>query len=153
MTISMFQTEPAAQAVSKFMRGFIPLEILKRLPKTAKFLTGFTLIEILIVTVLFSAGAVVLLQIFSIGLLGGLENENTLIATALAEDKLELIRNSPYNSIAKEEKAPVTDFPFFQREVLVATPQANLKEVTVNIYWTERSGQMVISLVTYASNI
>ena len=114
---------------------------------------GFTLIELLIVIVLFSAGAVVLLQIFSIGLFGGLENENTLIATALAQDKLELIRNSPYNSIADEDKAPVTDFPFFQREVKVTTPQTNLKEVAVNIYWPERTGEMKISLITYASNI
>ncbi|MFH1778438.1 MAG: type II secretion system protein [Candidatus Omnitrophota bacterium] len=114
---------------------------------------GFTLIELLIVIVLFSAGAVVLLQIFSIGLFGGLENENTLIATALAQDKLESIRNIPYNSIADEEKAPVTDYQFFQREVKVTTPQTNLKQVAVNIYWTERTGEMKISFVTYASNI
>ncbi|KPK40936.1 MAG: hypothetical protein AMJ78_06655 [Omnitrophica WOR_2 bacterium SM23_29] len=134
-------------------RSLIPLEILQRLLKRAKFLTGFTLLEILVVIVLFSAGAVVLLQIFSIGLFGGLENENTLIATALVQDKLESIRNTPYNSIVDEDKAPVTDYPFFQREVKVTTPQANLKEVMVDIYWTERTGEMKISLVTYASNI
>lgn len=118
-----------------------------------KSLTGFTLIEFLIVIVLFSAGAVVLLQIFSMGLVGGLGNENTLIATALAQDKMESIRNSQYNSISDEAKAPVTDYPFFQREVVVTEPQANLKQITVNIYWTEKTGEMTISFVTYVSNI
>lgn len=134
-------------------RGFVPLEILEKSPRIAKFLSGFTLIELLIVIVLFSAGAVVLLEIFSIGLFGGVESENTLIATALAQDKMELIRNSPYGSIADETKAPVTDYPFFQREVVVATPQTNLKQITVNMYWAERTGEMKISLVTYVSNI
>lgn len=118
-----------------------------------KFKRGFTLIEVLIVVVLFSAGAVVLLEIFSVGLFGGFENENTLIATALAQDKMELVRNSSYGSIGDEAKAPVTDYPFFQREVVVTTPQANLKQITVNIYWTERTGEIKISLVTYVSNI
>lgn len=114
---------------------------------------GFTLIELLIVIVLFSAGAVVLLEIFSMGLLGGLANENTFLATALAQDKMESIRNIPYGSISDETKAPVSGYPFFQREVIVSTPSSNLKQITVNMYWTERTGEIKISLVTYASNI
>lgn len=146
MTMSMFQTGRAEPAASK--------KLIAQIKKTITQINGgFTLIELLIVIVLFSAGAVTLLEIFSVGLSGGGENENTLISTALAQDKMELIRNTSYGSIGAEAKAPVTGYPFFQREVLVTTPQANLKQITVNVFWAERSGEMKISLVTYASNI
>ena len=125
-----------------------------------KRIKGFTLIELLIVMVLFSAGAVSLLQIFSVTIYGGSENQNTLIATALAQEKAELIRNSPYSSVVNEVRAAVPDYTFFQREVVVTTPIPNLRQVDVNVYWTERphdvtpgAGDVKISLVTYVSNI
>ena len=114
---------------------------------------GFTLIELLIVIVLFSAGAVALIQIFSLCLFGGGENENTIIATALAQEKMEEIRNEPYASISAEARAEVPNYTFFEREVLVSTPMSSLKQVTVNVYWKEKSGDVKTSLVTYASDI
>lgn len=114
---------------------------------------GFTLIELLIVIAMFCVGTVVLLDMFSIGLFAGGENANTIIATALAKDKMESIRNTAYAAITDEAKAPVGGYASFQREVLVTTPQTGLKEVTVNVYWPERSGETMISLVTYAASI
>lgn len=114
---------------------------------------GLTLIELLIVVVLFSAGTIALLQIFSATLYGGSENQNTLIATGLAQEKMESIRNTPYASIVPEASAAVPGYTFFQREVVIATPIPNLSEVDVNVYWTERSGDVKISLVTYVSDI
>ncbi len=102
---------------------------------------------------MFSAGVVALLQMFSIGLYGGEENQSTIIATALSQDRMESIRNTAYGSIINEARAAVTGYTFFQREVVVTTPQANLKQVTVNVYWTEKSGDVSVSLVTYVSNI
>jgi len=126
-------------------------------PKRIK---GFTFIELLVVIVLFSAGAVSLLQIFSMTIYGGSENQNTLIATGLAQEKMELIRNSSYSSVGNEVRAAIPNYTFFQREVVVTTPIPNLKEVDVNVYWTERphdaapgAGDVKISLVTYVSNI
>ncbi|MDD4879594.1 MAG: type II secretion system protein [Candidatus Omnitrophica bacterium] len=114
---------------------------------------GFTLIEILMVIALFAAGAVVLLQIFSMGLYGSVDNENTMIATALAQEKMEMMRNVPYASVLPEARAQVPNYTSFDREVLVATPVSNLKQVTVNIYWDGKAGDVKISLVTYVSNI
>ncbi|MDP3786040.1 MAG: type II secretion system protein [Candidatus Omnitrophota bacterium] len=116
---------------------------------------GFTLIELLIVIVLFSAGAVSLLQIFSMTIYGGSENQNTLIATALAEEKLEQIRNTAYGSVVDEARAVVPNYTFFEREVVVDdnTPVTNMKQVTVKVYWIERPGDVTISLVTYVSSI
>ena len=117
------------------------------------FTRGFTLIEVLIVIALFSTGAVALLQIFSMTLYGGAENENTIVTTALAQEKMEELRNKPYASVSAEARAQVPDYTFFDREVLVTTPISNLKQVTVNVYWKERSGDVKISLVTYVSDI
>lgn len=114
---------------------------------------GFTLIEVLIVIALFSTGAVALLQIFSMSLYGGAENENTIVATALAQGKMEEMCSKPYASVAAEARAQVPDYTFFDREVLVDTPILNLKQVTVNVYWNERSGDVKTSLVTYVSDI
>ncbi len=123
---------------------------------------GVTLIELLIVVVLFSAGTIALLQIFSSVIYSGSENQNTLIATGLTQEKMESIRNTAYASIAPEARAAVAGYTFFEREVLVGnnTPAANMKQVTINVYWTERphdvtpgSGDVKISLVTYVSDI
>lgn len=114
---------------------------------------GFTLIELLIVIALFASGAVALLQIFSMSLYGGAENENTIVTTALAQEKMEEIRNKPYASVSAEARAQVPNYTFFDREVLVTTPIPNLKRVTVNVYWKERSGDVKTSLVTYVSDI
>ena len=115
---------------------------------------GFTLIEILIVIAFFAAGAVVLLQIFSMGLYNSVENENTVLATALARVKMEEIRNVPYASILPEARA-IAGSPYasFESEVLVWGAKPNLKQVTVNVYWRQRSGDVKIALVTYVSDV
>lgn len=115
---------------------------------------GFTLIEILIVIALFAAGAVVLLQILSTGIYGSVENENTVLATALAQVKMEEMRNVPYASIVPEARTIAgSPYALFDREVLVLGVKPNLKQVTVNIYWRQRSGDVKISLVTYVSDV
>jgi prepilin-type N-terminal cleavage/methylation domain-containing protein len=114
---------------------------------------GVTLIELLIVIALFAAGAVALLQIFSMSLYGGAENEYTIVATALAQEKMEEVRNLSYALVLPEARAQIPNYTFFDREVLVATPMSNLRQVTVNVYWRQRSGDVRTSLVTYVSNI
>lgn len=123
---------------------------------------GFTLIELLIVVALFAAGTVTLLQVFSTSLYGGAENENTLVATALAQETMERIRNDTYGSVVDATRTPVPNYTFFESEVAVDdnTPVTNMKQVTVNVYWNERphdatpgAGDVKISLVTYVSDI
>ena len=58
-----------------------------------------------------------------------------------------------YASIANETKAAVSGFPAFQREVVVTTPQANLKQAVVNVYWYSKASELNVSLVTYVSNL
>jgi hypothetical protein len=81
-----------------------------------------------------------------------------MIATALAQEKMEEIRNVPYASVLPEARAQVPNYASFDREVLVvnapvSSPNPNLEQVTVNIYWNGKTGDVKISLVTYVSNI
>ena len=100
--------------------------------------SGFTLMEVLVA-----------MLILSIGLLGmaalvtGIINSNKLsnrisAATVLAQDKMEDIKSVVYSNAVSETRAflPSPDDKY-EREVTVVddSPAANMKTVTVTVYW------------------
>lgn len=113
---------------------------------------GFTLLELLLTFVLFTAGFLALSQALTLGLAVSGTNEDLLVGINLAQEKLEELRNKSYSSVASETKAAVSGFSAFQREVTVTTPQTNLKQVTVTVYWNHKSSEISTSLVTYVGN-
>ena len=112
---------------------------------------GFTFLEVLLAVVVLAVGSVSLLQAISMGLFAGAINETELIAVNLAQEKMEWIRNTAYASIVSEARADVSGFSAFKREVIVTTPQANLRQVTVNVYYTIKNSELTKSLTTYVS--
>lgn len=113
---------------------------------------GFTLLEVLIAVVLFTVGVVIITGLFSAALVSSVDPENTGIAMTLAEKRIEEIRNLDFDAgIINEAKANVSGFTGFQRSVDVATPYTDLKQVTVNVYWSHKGGETTTSLVTYIS--
>ena len=112
---------------------------------------GFTLLEVLIVIVLFGVGVIAVISLFSSGMAGALDSENTTIAVNLAQERMEEIRNLAYGSVVNEDKEAVDGFPVFQREVMVTEPETNLKEVTVKVYWTYKGGETEVPLVSYVA--
>ena len=110
---------------------------------------GFTLIEILISMLLFTGGVVLTLTLFASALVSSVDAENTTIAMNLAQRKMEEIRNLSFLGIVNEAKAAVAGFTGFQREVVVTTPETDLKEITVKTYWTYKGGEIEVPLVTY----
>lgn len=103
---------------------------------------------------LFGTGFAFLLQIVSAGLFAGGVNENDIIAANLAQERIEELRNSAYTNVTEQTPAAaVTDFPLFTREVLVTNPTANMKQITVNVYWYARGTQASLSTVSYVSDI
>lgn len=120
--------------------------------RRADSIRGFTLLEVLLAVVILTVGSVLLLQAINTGLFAGMVNETEFVAVSLAQERMEFIRNTAYASIASEASAAVSGFPAFRREVIVTTPQTNLKQITVNVYYTIKSSELTTSLVTYASN-
>jgi prepilin-type N-terminal cleavage/methylation domain-containing protein len=114
---------------------------------------GFTLLEVLLAVVLLVGGFMALSQAVVTGLFVSGENEQELMASNLAQERMEDIRNTAYASIAAETRAPVAGFTSYEREVTVTTPLANLKQVNVTVYWHSKSDELSFSLVTYVSNI
>ena len=115
--------------------------------------SGFTLLEVLVAVILLAAGFIAILEATSTGFFSAAENENDLVATNLAQEKIEEERNRSFANVINEVKAPVSGFTAFQREVQVTTPQANLKQVTVIVYWNSKSTELNVSLVTNVSNV
>ncbi len=113
---------------------------------------GFTLLEALIAVVLFTIGVVVIISLFSAALVSSVDPENTGIAITLVQKRMEEMLNLNFDTgIINEDKAPVSGFTGFQRSVAVTTPYADLKQVTVNVYWSYKGGETTTTLVTYIS--
>lgn len=114
---------------------------------------GFTLLEVLMAVLLVTIGIVTLSGAFSVGLFASGNSESLLLATHLAQEKMEEIRNKSYASITNESRAAVSGFSSFEREVVVSTPLTDLKQVSVNVYWDNKDDELDTSLVTYVSNL
>lgn len=106
--------------------------------------------------VLFAVGTVACMDLLHRAHLGINDGENVLLATQLAQWRLEELRNNTYASLANEAKASIASpagFSRFSRQVTVTTPYANLKQVVVTVYWNAPGGETNVSLQTYRSNI
>lgn len=118
---------------------------------------GFSLLEVMLALLLFGTGLVFLLQIVSAGLFVGGQNENTIIAANLVQEKIEEIRNATYATLSTVTPAvEVSGFPAFTREVIVndlVPAQTGLKQITVNVNWYAKNSLMTTTTVTYVSDI
>ena len=105
---------------------------------------------------LFAVGTVSILEVIQRSQAGSTEGESVIIATQLAQRRLEELRNTAYASVASEAKASVSSpsgFTRFSRQVTVTTPYANLKQIVVTVYWTLAGGEASLTLQTYRSNV
>ena len=112
---------------------------------------GFTLIEVLVAMVILSVGL-----LGTAALITGIINSNKLsnritTATTLAQDKMEEIKRDGYSNAANEARVSLTSpYDQYEREVTVIdpSPAANMKTVTVKVYWESSKS---VSLVTILS--
>ena len=105
---------------------------------------------------LFAIGTVSIMEVMQRSQVGSLEGESVIIATQLAQRRLEELRNTAYASLANEAKASVASpsgFSRFSRQVTVTTPDTNLKQIVVTVSWTVAGGETSVILQTYRSNV
>ncbi len=114
---------------------------------------AFTLLEVLLVMIILIAVFFPLLQMLSRGLVASDEVKGTNTAVIVAQKKMEEIKNTAFASISSETKTTVSSYPAYSRQVNVTTPQTNLKDVQVIVYWRPGSGQeMRVSIESFISN-
>lgn len=114
---------------------------------------GFTFLEVLLAVILIAGVFAALMEAVSLGLFSSGVDESELTAVALAQEKIEELRNTVYSGIVNESRAQVAGFFAFEREVETSTIQAGLKQVNVNVYWSVKSDELNTALVTYISDI
>lgn len=104
---------------------------------------------------LFAGGTVAAVELTQRAQAAANDGENALVATYLAQRRLEELRNTAYASLASESKASISSpsgFSQFNREVTVTTPYTNLKKIVATVYWNTGGGETNVSLQTHRSN-
>lgn len=81
-------------------------------------IAGTTLIEAMTVLFIFSIISVTFYSVWSIGLKYIMESKNKMGATALLNEKLEIIRNLPYASIGNTSNPPYGNIPATETKVV-----------------------------------
>lgn len=114
---------------------------------------GFTLIELLIAIILAAAGLMVLMQLMGVAIFADSNLEYSLTALNLANEKLEELKDSDYSSVASATEGSISGFSFVDdRIVTVSEVNPDLKDVQVEVRWTQKGGQQSIQLRTYITN-
>jgi len=114
---------------------------------------GFTLIELLIAIVLAAGGLMVLIQLMGVAIFADSDLEYSLTALNLANEKLEELKDSDYSSVASATENSIPGFSFVDdRIATVSEVNTDLKDVQVEVRWTQKGGQQSIQLRTYIAN-
>ncbi len=115
---------------------------------------GFTILEVLVAILIIAFGLLALMRALSGGLVGSKKGYDITVATLLAQEKLEELRYSSWDSLASSGSR--TCFPSpnenFQWEITVDTidPSPYLKEVSLSIWWPAgASSQRCVNFKTY----
>ncbi|MBI2166726.1 MAG: prepilin-type N-terminal cleavage/methylation domain-containing protein [Candidatus Omnitrophica bacterium] len=94
---------------------------------------GFTLLEILITTLVLALGVFALSQAFNAGVLSSTDAENADLALNIAQAKMEELRNTNFTSLASSGPTADPGFPNFNTTVTVSG--SDPKTITVAVAW------------------
>ena len=117
---------------------------------------GFSLIELMIAIAILSIGLLGLAGLQGTAINGNIHGNSISRATALAQDTIEEIRNTPYDDI-NDTNFPVLETgvggSMFDRAVSIEgdTPLNELKRITVTVSWRKMRQHQVV-LRTIASD-
>ena len=125
---------------------------------------GFTLIEVLIAIILIVSGLVALMQVMSVAIFADSTLEYRLTALNLANEKLEELKDDGYSHANLDPasspftEASISGFDFVdQRQWTIDYVDANLdssvsdtglKDVTVEVQWTQKGGTQSVAVET-----
>jgi type IV pilus assembly protein PilV len=108
---------------------------------------GFTLIEVIIAIFVLTVGILSLASVTVMVIKGNAFSKTMTTATTLASDQLEMLKNTPYASIASTSYSGVTGFPGYERRWTV-TPSGNQKTIVMEVRWKWQGNYHNVTLNT-----
>jgi len=98
-----------------------------------------------------------LMQLMSVAIFADSDLEYSLIALNLASEKLEELKDDGYSpanlNTGTHTESSISGFDFVDdRIVTVSEVDTDLKDVQVEVRWTQKGGQQSIKLQTYIAN-
>ena len=111
---------------------------------------GFTLVESMLALTILSISLLAVAKLQVHALQGNALSRRITLAVAIAEQKAEQLKTTPYDSLQAESATTVTVSNLtFTRQVLVtAGPIANTKAVSVLVTWQEQAKTHTVPLAT-----
>ena len=94
---------------------------------------GFLMIEVILAIALIAIGLFAVMSLTTIVIKGNTQSKNSTAAITLAQDKMEYFRGVGYDNITGTSSA-YNDY-YLQTLVQNNVPSANMKTVTVDVYW------------------
>jgi len=113
---------------------------------------GFTVLEVLIATVIAGVSIFAIMEAFNRGFFGVGQVEDYSLALSLSQEKMEEIRGLSFNAVSSLARAQVSGFSNFEQEMIATSVHADLKEVVVRTFWSVPNGENNVSLTTYIVN-
>ena len=110
---------------------------------------GFSLLEMLVAVTILAVGLLAVAGLQATAIKGNFHGGSTSRATALAEDRIEELRNTDYDAISYAPNPFVeTNLEkIYTRETFIA-PLSDLKRITVTVRWgTARQHQVVLRTI------
>lgn len=118
-------------------------------------LTGFTLLEVLLATVIISVGVTALVWAFSSGLFATTDIENLNLATNIAQANMEMVKSKNFADINTTAKISnlVSNLGFSNFNVSAAVGEGqNPLPVNVTVCWNVKGGQANTTLTTLVTD-
>jgi type IV pilus assembly protein PilV len=111
---------------------------------------GFTLVESMLTLVIMSVGLLALAGLQITALRGNDLSRRMATAVSIAEQRIELLKNTPYANVQAEAASEVTASSLhFTRQVTVTDgPLPNTKSVSVIVSWQDHSKTHTLPLAT-----
>jgi hypothetical protein len=116
----------------------------------------------MLAVILFAAGAIAAVELFRLAQAGSQEGESTFIATTLAQQCVETLRNVAFGSLTVGAgvmgsvngcSASPSGLPSGSRSVTISQPFTDLKQISVTVSWAAPGGTTHVVLQTYRSNV
>ncbi|MFH1645409.1 MAG: type II secretion system protein [Candidatus Omnitrophota bacterium] len=112
---------------------------------------AFSFLEMMIVIVLFTIGAIAVVKAFSVSLFAYADAEKTGIALNIAQAEMEGMKNTAFTSLSDKGPLSYADFPGFLVSVDIAEGQ-NPMPVDVVVSWEVKDSNASITLSTVVAD-